>query len=99
MHSPKFISATELSRECGCSVGKIIAAVEAGLLTPAGRAGGHKSAAIIFERTQLPDIIAALTIGARASIKAPRPSHICRDTADVAEKAAALAKAQEEAKR
>jgi hypothetical protein len=101
---PKFISATELSRECGCSVGKIINAVESGMLTPAGRCGSHKHAAIIFMKDDLPDIMSALAIadlagGAQASIKAPRQTHICGDAAEIRMKAASLHQALEEAKR
>jgi hypothetical protein len=93
----KFISATELAREAGCSVGKVIAAVEAGILTPAGRAGGHKSAAMIFERSQLETHLAALRFGGKAKAQASRPVHACRDAAEIREKASALAQARREA--
>jgi len=56
VNSTKFISASELSREVGCSVGKILHAVESGVLTPAGKAGNSRNAAMIFMRDDIASI-------------------------------------------
>ena len=99
--SPKFVSASELARLAGCSVGKITAAVEAGLLQPAGRAGNHKTAAMIFMRDDLDNLLTALRLGgqARAVASIPRPAHQCRDTDEVRAKAQALQHARQEVSR
>lgn len=89
----KFLSATQLAREAGCSVGKITAAVEAGILTPAGRSGTHATAAIIFERKDLETILAALRFGAKAKAAAKPAPHRCASASDIVAKATALATA------
>jgi hypothetical protein len=99
MTSPKFISASELAREAGCSTNKITAAVESGLLTPAGRSGNHKSAAMIFERADLENLLAAIRLGGRAKGQiANRPPHRCTNAAEVRAKGEALRRAKEESK-
>ena len=99
MNSTKFISASELSREVGCSVGKILNAVETGVLTPAGRSGNSRNAAMIFMRDDIASIKATLDAVGRfkAVAIAPRPAHRCRNAADILEKGAALARAKQEA--
>ncbi len=101
MNSTKFISASELSREVGCSVGKILNAVESGVLTPAGRSGNSRNAAMIFMRDDIASIKATLDAVGRfkAVATAPRPAHRCRNTADVLEKGEALARAKQEARK
>jgi hypothetical protein len=96
---PKFISASELAREAGCSTNKITAAVESGLLTPAGRSGNHKSAAMIFMRADLENLLAAIRLGGRAkgSVPTSRP-HRCTNAAEVLAKGEALIRAREESK-
>lgn len=95
----KFISASELSREIGCSVGRILNAVETGIISPAGKAGNSKNAAVVFLRDDIADIKTALEAAGRfkATATAPRPAHHCRTTSEVMEKAAALHRAKEEA--
>ena len=92
VNKTKFISATELSREVGCSAGRILNAVETGIISPAGRAGNSKNAAVIFLRSDLDSIKSALETAGRfkAVATAPRPAHQCRDASEVLEKAAAL---------
>lgn len=99
MNQPKFISASELSRVANCSVGKITAAVEAGILTPAGRAGSHRTAAMIFMREDIDTLLAVLRVDAKAkATPAPTRTHICGNAAEVRMKAAALTQARREAK-
>jgi hypothetical protein len=96
VNSTKFISASELSREVGCSVGKILSAVESGVLTPAGKAGNSRNAAMIFMRDDVASIKATLDAVGRFKAVAitPRPAHRCRNTSDILEKGAALARAK-----
>jgi hypothetical protein len=92
VNSTKFISASELSREVGCSVGRITAAVESGIITPAGRAGISKNAAVVFLRDDIAAIKSALEAAGKfkAVAHTPRPPHICRTTEEVIQKAQAL---------
>jgi hypothetical protein len=95
MITPKFISASELSREANCSVGKITSLVEAGILTPAGRMGKHSTAAMIFMREDLDALLAVLRVDARAkATPVPTRTHTCKSTAEVRMKAAALHQAR-----
>jgi len=93
MKNSKFLSASEVAREAGCSVGKVTAAVEAGILTPAGRSGTHATAAIIFERRDLETLLAALRFGTKAQASAKPAPHRCTSAADIVAKASALATA------
>lgn len=95
----KFISASELSREIGCSVGRILNAVETGIISPAGKAGASKNAALIFLRDDITTIKNALEAAGRfkAVATAPRPPHQCRDASEVLAKAQALVRAKKEA--
>jgi hypothetical protein len=98
MITPKFISASELSRAANCSVGKITSLVEAGILTPAGRMGTHATAAMIFMREDLDTLLAVLRVDARAkATPASTRTHTCGNAAEVRQKAAALAQARREA--
>ena len=94
MNSTKFISASELSRECGCSVGKILNAVETGTIVPDGRAGKNTNSAIIFAANRLTEIKSALAGGKPATTPAPM-----LDIESVGAKAKALFRAREEAQR
>ncbi len=80
----KFISASELSREVGCSVGRITSAVESGILSPAGRSGTSKNAAVVFLRDDIASIKTALEAAGRfkAVATAPRPPHQCSDASE-----------------
>ena len=95
----KFISLAELSREAGIPASRIQAAVEAGLIQPAGRAGRHPNSPIIFLSADVASIVETLATTGRmkAVAIAPRPAHRCRNTADILEKGAALARAKQEA--
>ena len=97
----KFISASELSREIGCSVGRILNAVESGIISPAGKAGNSKNAAVVFLRDDINTIKTALEAAGRfkAVATAPRPPHQCRDASEVLAKAQALLNAKKEAGR
>lgn len=103
MNTTKFVSASQLSRELGCSVGKILNAVEVGLIVPAGKAGNSRNAAVIFLREDVERIRTTLNAAGRAQAYAsasPRPQpHRCLSARDVVEKAAALAVAREEVTR
>jgi hypothetical protein len=94
----KFISLAELSREAGIPASRIQAAVEAGLIQPAGRAGRHPNSPIIFLSADVARIVETLATTGRmkAVAIAPRPAHRCHNSADIREKAAALAHAQQE---
>ena len=56
----KFTTLAELTREAGIPASRIIAAVEAGLVTPAGRAGRHPNSPIIFLSADVASIIETL---------------------------------------
>ena len=93
----KFTTASELAREAGIPASRITAAVEAGLIHPAGRAGRHPNSPIVFLAADVPAIIEALKASGRmkATATAPRPAHHCRDTSEVLEKAQALNRARQ----
>ena len=95
----KFTTLAELTREAGIPASRIIAAVEAGLVTPAGRAGRHPNSPIIFLSADVASILETLKATGRmkASFTAPRPAHRCRTTADIIAKGEALKRAQGEA--
>ena len=57
---PQFITLNELSREAGLPVSRINAAVEAGVIVPAGRAGTHNHSPVLFRAGDLPQLKAAL---------------------------------------
>ncbi len=88
-----YLTATQLSREAKCSVGKIINYVSEGLITPAGRAGSGLNSAIIFSEADLPRILETLK-GVPTPVGGRRP---CRSAAAVEAKASALLRAREEA--
>jgi hypothetical protein len=92
----KFISLAELSREANIPASRIQAAVEAGIIQPAGRAGRHPNSPIIFMGADVATIVETMTTAGRmkAHASAPRPAHRCRTTADILEKGAALARAK-----
>lgn len=96
----KFLTLAELSRETGYPASRIQAAVEAGLIRPAGRAGNHPNSPIIFDGDEIDTIKSTLAIGFRAHGSAAEPlkPHRCRSAAEVAAKAAAFDRAKEEAK-
>ena len=99
MIETKFISASELARQAGCSVGKVTAAVEAGILTPAGRAGNHRTAAMIFMREDLETLLAVLRVDAKAkATPVATRTHTCNTPGEIRMKAAALNQASREAK-
>ena len=93
----KFTTLAELARDAGIPASRITAAVEAGLIQPAGRAGRHPNSPIVFLAAEVPNIIEALKTAGRikAAATAPRPAHHCRDTSEVLEKAAALNRARQ----
>jgi hypothetical protein len=95
---PQFITQNELSRETGVPVSRINAAVEAGLVTPAGRAGTHKHSPVIFNREDLPAITATLTSSRPKASIAGRARHTCKNAAEVLAKAEAFFRAQEESR-
>jgi len=97
VNTTKFISASELSRELGCSPGKILNAVESGIIAAAGKAGNSRNAAMIFLRDDISSIKATLECTGRfkASASTTFP-HRCKTPSEVLEKAAALSRALEE---
>lgn len=94
----KFITLSEMSREAGIPASRIQAAVEAGVLNPAGRAGRHPNSPIVFLAADVPSIIETLKATGRIKAQAPRPAHQCRDIAEVSAKAAAIRRAKEDAR-
>ncbi|MCX6974053.1 MAG: hypothetical protein NTZ94_07070 [Verrucomicrobia bacterium] len=58
-----FLTASEVARECGLPVNRVIAAAEIGAITPDGRAGSNKNAAIIFDASRLESIKTTLNGG------------------------------------
>ena len=96
----KFTTLAELAREAGIPASRITAAVEAGLIQPAGRAGRHPNSPIIFLSADVASIVETLATAGRikATASAPRPAHRCRTTAEILEKCAALARAKGESK-
>lgn len=93
----KFISASELSREVGCSVGRILSAVESGIITPAGKAGNSPNSAMIFMRDDINSIKNSLECTGRFKASAsPTQPHRCQTPAEVLEKAQALSLALKE---
>ena len=92
MSSKRFLTASETAREIKVPVSQVLAAVEAGSLVPAGRAGSSKNAAILFLASDLPAIRAAIESGAAAAM---RP-HLCRSAGDVREKGEAFRRASSE---
>jgi len=97
MNPPKFVSASELARMAGCSVGKVTAAAESGLIQIAGRAGTAKNAPMIFLWADIQNLIETLNTGftARASLPHHSP-HTCSSAEEVKQKAEALMKARAE---
>jgi hypothetical protein len=98
VNTTKFISASELSRELGCSPGKIINAVESGIITPAGKAGNSRNAAMIFLRDDIDNIKRTLETSGRfkAMASSTRQSHHCQSASDVMAKYEALQRATKE---
>lgn len=93
----QFISQNELSREAGVPVSRVTAAVESGLIQPAGRAGTHKHSPVVFNSEDLPQLKEALLTG--VSFKASAGSqkgHKCRSAAEVKAKHAAIQRAAQE---
>lgn len=93
-----FITLNELSRAAGVPVSRINAAITAGVITPAGRAGGGQNAAIIFSAEEVQRLVAALKTGiyARAGTS---PKHRCKTPAEILSKADALSRASQEVSR
>ena len=96
----KFATLAEVSREAGVPASRIQAAVEAGIVTPAGRAGSHPNSPIIFLAADVPSIIDALKVTGRmkAFAATPRPPHQCRNAGEVRAKAEALNRARRDTK-
>ena len=76
---------------------RITAAVEAGLISPAGRAGNHKHAPVIFSREDLPRLKDALLGGISIKACAHGNPHQCKSAADVRAKHGAIIRAAREA--
>ena len=94
----KFITLAELSREAGVPASRIQSAVEAGLVTAAGRAGRHPNSPIVFLAADVHSIISTLQATGRIKATATkRPAHRCTNAAEVRAKAAALGRARQEA--
>jgi hypothetical protein len=90
---PTFLTLNEVSRHTGQPPSRVSAALDAGLITAAGRAGAHKAAAVIFNSEQLPSIAAALASGSPA----PRAIAQSANPLQVIEKFEALTRAAQEA--
>jgi hypothetical protein len=89
----KFISLAELSREAGIPASRIQAAVEAGLIQTAGRAGRHPNSPILFLGADVASIKATLS----ESANAPSRRHaVSAEGRRIKAKLAALAKARRE---
>jgi hypothetical protein len=88
-----YFTASELSRELGIPVNRIITAVETGILAADGRAGSNKNSALIFSGNRIREIEAAVSGGHPATETEP-----ARDIAEVSAKAAAIHRAKEDAR-
>jgi hypothetical protein len=88
-----YFTASELSRELGIPVNRIITAVETGVLAADGRAGSNKNSALIFASNRVREIEAAVSGGQPATETEP-----ARDIAEVSAKAAAIHRAKEDAR-
>jgi hypothetical protein len=88
-----YFTASELSRELGIPVNRIITAVETGILAADGRAGSNKNSALIFASSRVREIEAAVSGGHPATETEP-----ARDIAEVSAKAAAIHRAKEDAR-
>ena len=93
----QFLTQNEIAREAGVPVSRLTAAIEAGLIQPAGRAGTHKHSPVIFSRDDLPRLKDALLGGLCMKGSALGHSHQCASATDVRAKHAALVRATEEA--
>lgn len=93
-----FTTLNELSRSAGVPVSRITAAITAGVITPAGRAGAGQNAAIIFCQDDVPRLVAALKTGIYAKAGTSH-THRCKTPAEVLEKANALSRASQEVSR
>jgi hypothetical protein len=92
-----FLTQNEVARQAGVPASRITSAIEAGILTPAGRAGNHKHAPVVFLESELENIIATLQATGRVKASATtRPPHRCRNTADIIQKGEALIRAKRE---
>lgn len=89
-----FVTASELSREIGQPLSRILAAIESGKIRPAGRAGAAANAAFIFSARDIPTVRECIAGEPHAS--APGP-HKCQNVAEVKAKASALRRAMQEA--
>lgn len=97
MKAQQFLSQNEVAREVGVPANRITAAVEAGLISPAGRAGNHKHAPVIFSREDLPRLKDALLGGISMKACAHGNPHQCKSAADVRAKHGAIIRAAREA--
>jgi hypothetical protein len=88
-----YFTASELSRELGIPLNRIINAVESGNLAADGRAGSNKNSALIFASNRIREIEAAVGGGHPATQTEP-----VRDIAETSAKAAAFFRTQEEAR-
>jgi hypothetical protein len=86
-----YFTASELSRELGIPVNRIITAVETGILAADGRAGSNKNSALIFAIHRVREIEAAVGGGHPATQTEP-----ARDISEVSAKAAAIHRAKQE---
>lgn len=93
-----FLTQNEVARQAGVPASRITSAIEAGIITPAGRAGNHKHAPVVFLESDLEDIIATLQATGRVkAFAAARPPHRCANASEVRAKAEALTRARGEA--
>jgi hypothetical protein len=90
----QFNTASEVAREIRQPVSRVLAAVDSGILTPAGRAGSNKNSPVIFEESAIPAIRAALETGSKATALCP---HKCENVAEIRAKHSAFLRAQKEA--
>jgi hypothetical protein len=88
-----YFTASELSRELGIPVNRIITAVETGILAADGRARSNTNSALIFSGNRIREIEAAVSGGHPATETEP-----ARDIAEVSAKAAAIHRAKEDAR-
>jgi hypothetical protein len=98
---PTYLTCAETARELGVPVSRIHNAIASGAISPAGRAGSHRHAPVIFSRDDLHEIQTALRMGATAKASASReglPASYSQNTEQVMEKFHALQRAIKETK-
>jgi len=97
MKQKLFLTLNELSRSAGVPASRVNAAVEAGLISPAGRAGSNKNSPLIFSSEDLPRLKDALLSGITMKGCSTSTGFKCESAADVRAKHAAMIRATEEA--